>query len=627
MSTTRDDRSLWRRWVDFWLTPADPTALGFIRIATGILVVYTHLAYCLDLQAFFGKHGWYGAEYINKERKEYPWIVSSFTDWEDTHLLGPRVPDYPHRRRAVLDFINSLPKGKAERAAALEFIAQMNKMEQFEAVEGLNLVLNLGESPGEVDRMLAALEKGEPHAVVITADGKRVFTLSRPERSEMPLFPGFLLALSDADRKLAARDVRNLLAALPSNPRDRLYVLNHLMEMDRNYRGKFVEFLTALPEDEAERKRWVDYLAYWNQDINRPFRHGHPIFSPWFHVTDPTEMALVHSLVLLVMVLFTFGVCTRVTSVLTWLAAVGYMHRTQHVLFGMDTMMNILLFYLMVGNSGGALSVDRLVSRYRAARASVRRTGAIDDATRAYLAGPPRSVSAGLAVKLLQVHFCFIYLAAGLSKLKGQTWWNGSAFWDVMVNPEFTLMRYQWFENAMRAVVSVKPVYHSVTILGVWFTLFLEIGAPFLLWTRLRPFIIWLCVLLHAAIGILMGLVLFELFMMVMLLAFIPPRVFREQLRGKPDPKLTLAANTADPPGQRTAAAVAALDVEGQVALAAKKTGPAELRAAGGEPATNGEAVSLLFSKLRLLRPLRFALWVPGVRGLLARRLFPKPAA
>ena len=56
-------------------------------------------------------------------------------------------------------------------------------------------------------------------------------------------------------------------------------------------------------------------------------------------------------------------------------------------------------------------------------------------------------MSAGLALRLIQVHFCFIYVAAGLSKLKGAAWWNGQAFWDVMVNPEFTLMHYHWYEE------------------------------------------------------------------------------------------------------------------------------------------------------------------------------------
>ena len=50
------------------------------------------------------------------------------------------------------------------------------------------------------------------------------------------------------------------------------------------------------------------------------------------------------------------------TSILTWIAAVWYIHRSQQILFGMDTMMNILIFYLMIGNCGATLSVDRLTS-------------------------------------------------------------------------------------------------------------------------------------------------------------------------------------------------------------------------------------------------------------------------
>ena len=71
-------------------------------------------------------------------------------------------------------------------------------------------------------------------------------------------------------------------------------------------------------------------------------------------------MALIHTGVLIAIFLFTIGLFTRVTSVLVWVATVGYIHRTQQVLFGMDTMMNILLVYLMIGN-WAALSVDRLI--------------------------------------------------------------------------------------------------------------------------------------------------------------------------------------------------------------------------------------------------------------------------
>jgi hypothetical protein len=310
------------------------------------------------------------------------------------------------------------------------------------------------------------------------------------------------------------------------------------------------------------------------------------------------------------------------------MAALSYVQRTNQILFGMDTMMNILLVYLMIGNSGAALSVDRLIARYRAVRASLRRSGSIDPATRAFLTQPPPSVGANFGIRLIQVHFCFIYLAAGLSKLKGAAWWNGTAFWDVMINPEFTLLRYSWFEDMMRAMVSVKPLYHAAMTLGVWFTWGLEIAFPFLIWTRLRQFMLWLAVLLHAGIGVLMGLNLFELLMMVMLLVYLPPGVIRDRLRGGPAlKKLALSFNPADPKQARGAAAVAAVDVDAQVAVEPKKAERPTLTPAGAAALTGSAAVTALFADVRLLRFFRFLLWVPGVSGLLARLMFPGPAS
>src|SRR5262249_41747962 len=67
---------------------------------------------------------------------------------------------------------------------------------------------------------------------------------------------------------------------------------------------------------------------------------------------------------------------TRVTAVLTFLGTLSYINRNSGVLFGMDTMQTILLFYLMVGPSGAALSVDRLVGRHPGAPARERAGGA-----------------------------------------------------------------------------------------------------------------------------------------------------------------------------------------------------------------------------------------------------------
>jgi hypothetical protein len=615
------DRSPWQRWVGFWFPAADPTTLGFIRVCTGLLVLYIHLAYSVDLQAFFGKHGWYATQFVERERHEYPWQASPFFSWDPQPAVPAKVPDPPHRRKAVVDFIRALPLEDGPRRDSLRLLARAAAYDNPEPpVVLLRWFHRLGANADVRERFLEVLVAGRtpPAPGEVPARDARSYYLDET--------PDALLGLPPTERAALAAEARAFAAVLPAAEPQREYVLNHLVEMPYEIRKSFAQFVLTLPADKAARDRRIDYLDYWNNEPERVVRTGHAIFSVWFHVSDPTQMAAVHVACLLVMVLFTVGAFTRVTSVLTWLAVACYMHRTQQVLFGMDTMMNILLFYLVIGNSGAALSVDRLIARYRAARASLRRCGTIDAPTRAFLAYPQPSTGAGFGLRLIQVHFCFIYVAAGLSKLKGGAWWNGQAFWDVVVNPEFTLMQYQWYETSLRAVASIKPVYHALAAGGVWFTLFIEIAGPFLLWTRLRWLIIFLATLMHAIIGVMMGLNLFELLMIIMLLAFLPDMVIRDRLRGGPDlPKLWFAFGPSAA-AARAAALVAAVDTENQVALTpdAAQATPA-VTAADGKKGSAADGLSALFGAVRLLSVLSFVLWVPGVKGVLTRLLFPAP--
>ena len=529
MSTTpmTGKRTFRQRWMDFWFSPADPTMLGFIRIVAGLLVLYLHFSYTMDLDRFFGRVGFWGQDYINRERKEYPWPLESFFAWDEradgvSESAMARVPEYPHRKKAVMDFIRNLPTERAQREASLRFYTRLvDTQSQDNARLGLQWLMQLPEiTESREEKLRAMVENPAPN----------------PEAAITGVLPvpEFIAVLPKTQRETVADEIRAFLNVLPppgtigDSPRG--YVLNHLRDMDLDHIKAFHEFIINLPADANERRDLIDYLEYWNVDRRRVSRTGHDIFSVWFHISDPKTMMAMHVGILVVMGLFTAGAFTRVTSVLTWLAALCYIHRSQQVLFGMDTMMSILLFYLMIGKSGAALSVDRWWQKRRAIRASIARCGTIDDRTRAFLAAPPPSVLAGFGLRCIQVHFCFIYMASGLSKLKGAAWWNGTAIWDVMVNPEFTLLRYSWYEWGIRQLAELKPVYYTFITLGAWFTLFLEIAFPFLVWTRWRPFMVWCALLLHAGIGILMGLNLFELMMMAMLLSYIPGWVVREWL-------------------------------------------------------------------------------------------------
>ena len=612
-------RTLWQRWTGFWFTPQDPITLGFIRVVTGLLILYTHLAYSLDLQAFFGKHAWWSSEASERARKEQPWYIGDFWSWKGEQT-GPHLPDFPHRRQAVMEFIRTTAdKSPAERARALRLL---NRLAADETGVSSAATFNYLGQLGTLDRTWDAslyflLNEKWPAVAPTEPEPLRIYP---PPQWVSPTFKH-----EGPDGRLAVADeIRTFRDLLPKESDSRKYVMNHLLELNPPQLKALASFLNTLPDDPAERNRIIDFLEYWNADPRLSYRQGTPVFSVWFHVTDPTEMAVLHGLFLIVLLLFTIGCFTRVTSVLTWLITISYIQRGQQVLFGQDVMMNILVIYLMVGNSGAALSVDRLIARYRAVRACLRRSGAIDPATRAFLNGHPLSTGAGFGIRLIQIHFCFIYLASGLSKLLGHAWWNGTAFWDVMVNPEFTLMRYQMYEKLVRGWASVKPLYYLIIMIGVWFTLALEISFAFLIWTRWRPVLLWAGVLLHASIGVLMGLNLFELLMMVMLLAYFPPFVVRDRLRGGPDlPTLGYGFDAANAASAHAAALVAAVDVENQAALEPKPGLKQPALVAAGVPITGTDPVNALFGSLRLLRPFKWVLWVPGVKGLFTRLLFP----
>jgi hypothetical protein len=610
-------RGLWRRWLDFWFAPGDPTTLGFIRIVTGCLVLYTHLAYSFDLQNFFGPDAWYGLESINRERRELPHVAPSLT-WDDPKPSA-QLPGFPHRRQAFGQYMRELIATRptaGELDVALRYLDRLQRVmgpgvrERFDQ-DGLAYLLTLSPDPTVRRNQLAAVE---------TEALQDKDPANRPKEK----LPAILNGMPADERKKVAAEIEALYQSLPQDPADRAFVLNHLIEMNPGQRGAFLDFMRELPGlPPDQRTARIDYLEYWDVEPRLSHRQGNPIFSIWFHVTDPDGMAAAHTVALVIFLLFTLGVFTRVTSVLTWLAAVSYIHRTQQVLFGMDTMMNILLFYCMIGNSGAALSVDRLVNRYRAVRLALRKGGKLDGPTLAYLDAPPRSVSAGFALRLLQVHFCFIYMASGLSKLKGPAWWSTNAYWDTLVNPEFTLIHYQWYEWLIRQLVSSRPVYAAMAAGGVAVTFIAEIGLPFMVWTRVRPYIVIFGLLLHAGIAVFMGLWIFSLLMMTLLLCYIPGAAIRERMFGPaapPGPRIALRYNPRSDRQSRAAALARAFDFDGRIDLAeSPKADTVRVESGGGKEVVGPAAVSELFGQLGWLRPVRWALRVPGLSGALVK--------
>lgn len=232
----------------------------------------------------------------------------------------------------------------------------------------------------------------------------------------------------------------------------------------------------------------------------------------WVHA--PTAIWLLHGVALATMLLFTLGLWTRVTSIVSYLFLVSYAHRATGALFGLDQMNGFLTLYLAVGPSGAACSLDQWLRRRRG-RAS---------------ANVP-SIGANVAQRLIQVHLCVVYLFAGLAKLQGATWWNGEAIWGAIASADYQTRDFTWMAGAMWLVN-----------LTTFFALAWEVSYPFLIWNRYtRPFYLAMACLVHLGIGTLMGMITFGLIMIVANMSFLPSELFGRVPAGQGSPKKSSA--------------------------------------------------------------------------------------
>ncbi len=154
----------------------------------------------------------------------------------------------------------------------------------------------------------------------------------------------------------------------------------------------------------------------------------------------------------------------------------------------------------MLGSCGTVYSVDSWLARRR---------GEGDG-------GP--SVDTNIAVRLLQVHLCVIYLFGGIGKMRGENWWDGSAMWMSIASLEYQSLDLTWMVHHRWLLALLTHV-----------TVFWETFYCFLVWPKLtRPICLALAVLVHGGIAMALGMKTFGLAMLIANLAFVAPELVRE---------------------------------------------------------------------------------------------------
>lgn len=225
----------------------------------------------------------------------------------------------------------------------------------------------------------------------------------------------------------------------------------------------------------------------------------------------------------------TIGWFSRTVAVWSFLAALSYaLHVTPGAFFGLDKINCLLAMYVMLGPCGARYSLDRVLR--------VRKGKEASDADET-----PASWTANLALRLMQLHLCVIYLFGGLGKLQGDAWWNGSATWFTVANVEYRSLDMTWLGGFL---------WFSEILTHA--TVFFELFYCCLIWNRwARPWMLVTALGIHGFIGLAMGMPEFALAMVVANAAFLTPGF----VRGTLDP---LTRRLAGPLSKKPAAKPAA---------------------------------------------------------------------
>ena len=175
---------------------------------------------------------------------------------------------------------------------------------------------------------------------------------------------------------------------------------------------------------------------------------------------------------------------SKISAAIALLTHLVLMQSINIFIYGVDYMTTISLFYLLIFPVGKYHSLDN------------------------YLLKKSNSdnFEQGIYLRIFQIHWCLAYFFSGLSKALGPTWWNGEAIWKALnsynqaslFNPEL------WVHYP-----------YIITFLGI-LTVLLELLFPIGVSVKIlrKPWIVSI-ILMHIAIGALLGLYFFSIVMVL----------------------------------------------------------------------------------------------------------------
>jgi len=203
-------------------------------------------------------------------------------------------------------------------------------------------------------------------------------------------------------------------------------------------------------------------------------------------------------LLILFSLLLLLGIFARWSALVIWMGHI-LMFNTSHLFYyGMDSFIHSLLFYCVL------FPID--LSNKNKSHKSLLNTNYFR--------------------LLIQIHVCVIYFASGISKMKGQTWLDGSAIISALSQPQF----YSDFNYNLILFFENNPFFSKFTC---YFILLIETSYPIFIYLKSTKKYFFLIILtFHLGIGFFMGLTGFAFVMIILnIVAFYDDWYFQKTVK------------------------------------------------------------------------------------------------
>lgn len=205
---------------------------------------------------------------------------------------------------------------------------------------------------------------------------------------------------------------------------------------------------------------------------------------------------LIYGVTLVSLFLSLIGFKTNLFLLLSFVGISSLQMRNIWILSSADVLVRSVFFILLFSPCYRVISIDALLAR---------KSGS-----------PYAKKATQWTWRLIQIQVSVVYLWTCWHKLKGETWFDGSAVYYAT--------RLDTMKNVTIPILMDNKIVLS---LATWSTLIIEFGLGFFVWFKeTRRWFILAGIALHLGIEVLMAIPFFEWLMIVLLTSFFTPREY-----------------------------------------------------------------------------------------------------